>query len=102
MDERGETRRALLSHLQTAFQRLDKRGKGEAPTDQLVRALRTLLASQAASLKASRGWASGLKQMSDTLDGRLDAARSGVTPGAVEGLVTGWEELLELAEAVNV
>ena len=99
--EGEEARRALLSHLQTAFQRLDKAGSGAAPTGALVRSLRMLLASQTKSPRASRGWAAGLSQICTMLDGRLEESQVGGEAGAIEKLAMGWEELLALANEVH-
>ena len=88
----------LVKHLQSAFQRLDKKGSGTAPTDALLRSLRTMLASQTASLRASRGWASGIRQICSNLEANIEEARDG---GVLEGLSSNWEDLLELAERVQ-
>ena len=96
----ADTRKALRAHLQTSFARLDRSGSGTAPTGRLVAGLRSLLASQTASVRTSRGWARGLTQICERLDGKLDEARLGGVAEAVEHLATGWEELLELADEV--
>ena len=91
----------LVSHLQTHFSKLDQNGVGAAPTAALLRGLKTLLASQTASLRASRGWAGGIRQVCSHLEAKLEAARLGGDFDAVERLSTGWDELLELSEVVQ-
>ena len=103
--EGDSSKPALLKHLQASFHRLDPTGIGKAPTIKLVRALRTLLTSQTASLKASRGWANALGQIVDGLEANVEAARiqaeeRGGEEG-LEGMLTVWEDLLRMAEGVN-
>ena len=93
-------RAALLGQLQTAFQRLDLKGAGAAPTAKLLQALRTLLASQTASLRASQSWAGGLRQICGTLEAQLEEARLS-DQAAVDHLATSWNGLLALSEEVH-
>ena len=90
-------RRALIGHLQMAFSRVDPTGSGSAPTEPLVRALRTLLASQTTNnQRINKGWTGLLRQLVRILDIKIGDAGY----GAVDNLATGWEELLSLvAEA---
>ena len=99
--EEIETRRAILGHLQMAFARLDREGKGVAPTDALARALHTLLASQTATQRASKGWAGGMRQLVAILDANIEEARLGGVEASVDHLSTAWDELLALAAEVN-
>ena len=104
--EGDSSKPALLKHLQTSFHRLDPTGIGKAPTIKLVLALRTLLTSQTASLKASRGWANALGQIVDGLEANVEAGEDsgggeGWRGGRREGMLTVWEDLLRMAEGVN-
>ena len=76
-----------------------RRPTARRPTAQLLRGLRVALASQPAALPASRLWVRGLRRVCEALDGKVAAAAAGDAAAAVEGLATGWEELLAMADA---
>ena len=90
----------LISHLQRAFQRLDRAGDGICQTVQLLRALQITLASQAAIPRARRGWVQGLSYVCNDLENRLTAARQGedTVNELVENLTVAWEDVLAVAK----
>ena len=92
----------LVSHLQTHFSKLDQNGvERRRPPPQAAARAKTLLASQTASLRASRGWAGGIRQVCSHLEAKLRRRGWGGDFDAVERLSTGWDELLELSEVVQ-
>ena len=95
------SKQILVDHLQGQYSKLDRKGAGEASTVALLRGLQTLVASQAASLRASRGWATGVRQVCANLEATVEAARLGGDLSAVGKLVTRWDELMDLADRVQ-
>jgi len=95
-------RHTLLAQLQRSFQRLDKTGSGMCSTVPLLRALRGLLASQAASQGSSRGWARGLRHVCTDMEERIGVACRQEDRGVQARLwrTIAWEHVLEMANEV--